>query len=170
MGGIYQGFNNQPNSQWGQGGQGMPGNQWGQGVQGNQWGQGGQGMQGNQWGQGGQGMQGNQWVQGGSMGSQPPMPSQWGDLSQNNGWGSFNTGGGNSGGSNPYPSIDSGPNPLQMLGAAFGQQGGTGVGTNMGQGQGLGNNPQAQYNMINGMGMLGGLNQGVNPYGNNPYK
>lgn len=81
------------------------------------------------------------------------MPSQWGDLSQNNGWGAFNTGPSNPN-SNPYPSLDSGPNPLQMLGAAFGGVPSGNMGPNPGNnGTNLGNkgntgglnNPQNQY-------------------------
>lgn len=83
-------------------------------------------------------------VMGGGQGGQG-MPSQWGDLSQNNGWGSFNTGPNNSS-NNPYPSLENEPNPLQMLGAAFSGGQGNNMGGNTGGNTGGGlNNAKNQY-------------------------
>jgi hypothetical protein len=195
-GNMGQGGMGQQNA-WGQQNQGYGQNMGGMGGQGYNQNMGGMGMQG---GYGGQQPYGGQPNRGG-MGAlinnpqgyqqPPPMPmmppppqnnnSPWGDLGSNNGWGNFNPGGFTQNPPpNPYPSLDSphqqgGPNPLQMLGQAFGGgQGGMGMG---GQGMGVGGqgmggsplNPNDQYNLINGMAMLG-QQQNNNPYGGgNPY-
>lgn len=106
---------------------------------------------------------------------QQPNNGQWGDTTQNNGWGNFNPGGFTQGapqGGNPYPSLDNpqngNPNPLAMLGKAIGAPGNQGG--NMPPPQQGGNlgNPNEQYNLINGMAMLG-QQQGQNMGGGNPY-
>merc|ERR1711915_747104 len=125
-----------------------------------QWGyqsaQGGIGQQSYQ--QGGMGQQPHQ--QGGmghKWGPQPPIQgwggnnsnpnSQWGDLSQNNGWGNFVS-------SNPTAFSNSGQpqiNPMQMLGNVFNNA----------------NMPPANNNPYGGNGNNG---YGGNSYGNNPYQ
>ena len=81
------------------------------------------------------------------------QPNQWGNTNQNNGWGS-------SGSQNQFNQQNPN-NPLEMMGPYIAQQ----IGNN-GQ-QGLQNNYQTQYQMINGFGN-NNPNPGYNP--NNPYQ
>ncbi len=79
--------------------------------------------------------------------------NQWGNTNQNNGWG-------NNGSQNQFNQPN--PNkPFGTMGQYLGQQAG-----NNGQ-QGLQNNYQAQYQMINGFGM-NNPNPGYNPNNPNP--